>query len=138
MKFSKATNYALHSMVHLAMEPSEESVKVEELAERQKLSPTYLSKILTKLVKANLIESTPGVKGGYRLVRSPEECTFLDVIQATEGYESLLKCTMRHENSWNKTCLIERTMSEVEDRMKEELDGKTIGSIVAQAKEKSS
>jgi len=138
VKFSKATNYALHSLVHLAMEPTRESVRVEELADRQKLSPTYLSKILTKLVKANLIESTPGVKGGYRLLKSAEECTFLDVIKATEGDDSLLNCTMSHDQSWNKTCLIEKTMSEVEDRMKEELDKKTIGSVVKEAKVKMS
>ncbi|MFC6465043.1 RrF2 family transcriptional regulator [Marinilactibacillus sp. GCM10026970] len=132
MKFSKATNYALHSMVHLAMENTDEAVGVDSLAQRQKLSSTYLSKILTKLSKAGLIESTPGVKGGYRLVRAPEECSFLDVIQATEGYESLLNCTMSHDGKWSQTCLIERTMSEVEDKMKEELASKTIAGILSQ------
>ncbi|WP_225744546.1 Rrf2 family transcriptional regulator [Marinilactibacillus sp. Marseille-P9653] len=136
MKFSKATNYALHSMVHLAMENTNEAVGVDTLAQRQKLSPTYLSKILTKLSKAGLIESTPGVKGGYRLVREPEECSFLDVIQATEGYESLLNCTMSHDGKWSQTCLIERTMSEVEDKMKEELASKTIAGILLQMPEK--
>ncbi|MEC6748930.1 Rrf2 family transcriptional regulator [Marinilactibacillus sp. XAAS-LB27] len=136
MKFSKATNYALHSMVHLAMDNTNEAVGVDTLAQRQKLSPTYLSKILTKLSKAGLIESTPGVKGGYRLVRSPENCSFLDVIQATEGYESLLNCTMSHDGKWSQTCLIERTMSEVEDKMKEELASKTIAGILSQMPEK--
>ena len=32
MKYSKATNYALHSMVHLAMESDREAVRVEDLA----------------------------------------------------------------------------------------------------------
>ncbi|GEL66709.1 Rrf2 family transcriptional regulator [Marinilactibacillus psychrotolerans] len=132
MKFSKATNYALHSMVHLAMESGNEAIKVEDLASRQKLSPTYLSKILTKLAKANLIESTPGVKGGYRLLRAPEECTFLDVIRATEGYESLLNCTMSHDGKWNKSCLIERAMSDVENKMEEELANKTIAKILSE------
>lgn len=136
MKFSKATNYALHSMVHLAMDNTNEAVGVDTLAQRQKLSPTYLSKILTKLSKAGLIESTPGVKGGYRLLRSPENCSFLDVIQATEGYESLLNCTMSHDGKWSQTCLIERTMSEVEDKMKEELASKTIAGILSQMPEK--
>ena len=34
------------------------------VAEQQKVSPTYLSKILTKLVKAGMIESITGVNGG--------------------------------------------------------------------------
>lgn len=132
MKYSKATNYALHSMVHLAMESNQEAVRVEDLANRQHLSPTYLSKILTKLSKAGLITSTPGVKGGYRLLRSPEECTFLDIIQAVEGQESLLNCTMSHHGSHHKECLIERAVSEAEDKMYEALSQKTIAKILIQ------
>ncbi len=58
MKYSRATNYALHTMVYLTLTEKRESVGVEQLAKIQNLSPTYLSKILTKLVKAGLIEST--------------------------------------------------------------------------------
>lgn len=132
MKYSKATNYALHSMVHLAMESNNEAVRVEDLANRQHLSPTYLSKILTKLSKAGLITSTPGVKGGYRLLRSPEECTFLDIIQAVEGTESLLNCTMSHQGSHHKECLIEQAVAEAEDKMHEALAQKTIAEILRQ------
>ncbi|MBZ6527245.1 Rrf2 family transcriptional regulator [Aerococcaceae bacterium DSM 111021] len=132
MKYSKATNYALHSMVHLAMESNNEAVRVEDLANRQHLSPTYLSKILTKLSKAGLITSTPGVKGGYRLLRSPEECTFLDIIQAIEGQESLLTCTMSHQGSHHEECLIERAVAQAEDKMYEALAQKTIADILTQ------
>lgn len=136
MKYSKATSYALHSMVHLAMASTNEAVRVEDLAKRQKLSPTYLSKILTKLAKAGLITSTPGVKGGYRLLRSPEECTFLDIIQAIEGHESLLNCTMSHDGKWNRECLIERAVADAEDKLKDELARKTIADILNQRQEK--
>lgn len=136
MKYSKATNYALHSMVHLAMASTNEAVRVEDLAKRQKLSPTYLSKILTKLAKAGLITSTPGVKGGYRLLRSPEECTFLDIIQAIEGHESLLNCTMSHDGKWNRECLIERAVADAEDKLKDELARKKIADILNQRQEK--
>lgn len=135
MKFSKATNYALHSLVHLAMENSSEAIRVEDLAERQQLSPTYLSKILTKLTKANMIESTPGVKGGYRLAKPASECTFLEVIEVIEREDSLLKCTINNHAQWNKTCLIERAMFDVEEQMKQALQKKTIADIVKQAKE---
>lgn len=76
MKYSKATNYALHTMVFLTNTPKGKSMNVETLADMQKLSPTYLSKILTKLVKAGLIESNPGVNGGYRISKRPQEVSF--------------------------------------------------------------
>lgn len=74
MKYSKATNYALHTMVFLTLAPKGKAIGVEPLAKMQELSPTYLSKILTKLVKAGLIESTPGAKGVIPL--SNERKTF--------------------------------------------------------------
>ena len=89
MKYSNATNYALHTMVHLIRLPQNSTIGVQELAEFQKLSPTYLSKILTKLTKGGLIESTPGAKGGYKISKSPNEISFLDVIIAIEGDSKL-------------------------------------------------
>ncbi|MNZ69160.1 HTH-type transcriptional regulator CymR [compost metagenome] len=96
MKFSKATNYALHTMLFLAASPPNKLIGVQQLAERQEVSPTYLSKILTKLVKAGMIESTSGANGGYRLKRNWEEISFLDIIHVIEGAASLFECNMNH------------------------------------------
>lgn len=62
MKFSKATDYALHTMLFLTAATPQKPVGVQQLAKRQNVSPTYLSKILTKLVKAGMIESITGGK----------------------------------------------------------------------------
>ena len=127
MKYSKATNYALHTMVFLTRNPKGKSMSVESLAEIQKLSPTYLSKILTKLVKAGLIESNPGVNGGYRISKRPQEISFLDVIYAIEGQTSLFSCSSEHNDSFHhQGCLIEQVMVDAENNMKEELSKKFI------------
>ena len=63
MKYSQATNYALHTMLYFVALPLGTTIGVQQLAELQGLSPTYLSKILTRLVKAGMIESTPGING---------------------------------------------------------------------------
>lgn len=126
MKYSNATNYALHTMVYLIHLPQDSTIGVQELAEFQKLSPTYLSKILTKLTKAGLIESTPGAKGGYKISKSPNEISFLDVITAIEGDTNLFNCSIhRHEG-----CLIEEVMRQSEEHMKEELRNRLLIDIV--------
>lgn len=135
MKYSKATNYALHSMVYLALIPRGKSVGVDHLAKKQNLSPTYLSKILTKLVKAGLIESNPGVNGGYSIVRHAQEISFLDVIYAIEGKTTLFSCSLEHEElSGNEDCLIEKVMFNAEEMMKDELNKKYIMEIAKQMK----
>src|SRR5690606_28489591 len=125
MKYSNATNYALHTMVHLIRLPQNSTIGVQELAEFQKLSPTYLSKILTKLTKAGLIESTPGAKGGYKIARTQTDASFFDVIKAIEGDANLFDCTIHHEG-----CLIEKTMRQAEENMKQELQEKRLSDLV--------
>lgn len=128
MKYSNATNYALHTMVQLIRLPSDQAIGVQELAAAQKLSPTYLSKILTKLTKAGLIESTPGAKGGYRISGGRQEISFFDVIQAIEGESPLFDCTLhRHEG-----CLIEKVMRQAEGHMKQELQQQLLVDIANQ------
>jgi Rrf2 family protein len=98
-------------MLYFVTLPAGKTIAVQQLAEVQALSPTYLSKILTKLVKAGLIESTPGVHGGYRLTTNKEDLSFLDVIEAIEGTASLFHCSagLHHD-----ACLIQQVMTDAE------------------------
>lgn len=126
MKFSKATDYALHTMLFLAAATPEKPVGVQLLAEKQKVSPTYLSKILTKLVKAGMIESTTGVNGGYRLKRNWEDITFLDIIHAIEGSASLFDCSFNH----GPDCPIQKVVLAAEEKMEEHLRNQKISDLV--------
>jgi len=117
MKFSKATNYALHTMLYLVAEAPNKPVGVQYLAEKQGVSPAYLSKILTKLVKAGLIDSISGANGGYTLGVHKKEISFLDVIHAIEGTASLFNCCLDGETE----CLIQKVMVSAEQAMEEKL-----------------
>ncbi|TYR80659.1 Rrf2 family transcriptional regulator [Priestia megaterium] len=117
MKFSKATNYALHTMLMLVVASPTKPVGVQQLAEDQGVSPTYLSKILTKLVKGGLIVSVSGANGGYRLSKKKDEITFLDILHAIEGNTSLFECHFDH----GPECLIQQVMTEAESKMEEHL-----------------
>jgi len=117
MKFSKATNYALHTMLLLISVAPGKPVGVSQLADRQGVSSTYLSKILTKLVKAGLIESASGANGGYRLKAKKEEISFLDVIHAIEGTASLFHCGLHNDTE----CEIQKVMVSAEGAMEQEL-----------------
>ncbi|OAJ73320.1 Rrf2 family transcriptional regulator [Brevibacillus sp. SKDU10] len=117
MRFTKATNYALHTMLALVADSPVKPVGVQQLAEAQGVSPTYLSKILTRLVKAGMIESVSGANGGYRLSRKKDDITFLDIIHAIEGTSSLFECDFLHGDE----CLIQAVMVEAEQKMESHL-----------------
>ncbi|MBU5675280.1 RrF2 family transcriptional regulator [Alkaliphilus sp. MSJ-5] len=126
MKYSKATNYALHTMLFLAMDTPNELVGVQELAEKQKVSPTYLSKILTKLVKEGMINSSSGVNGGYSLSQNWEDISFLDIIHAIEGKSSLFDCCSDSPSE----CVIKKVMLSAEEKMEKELKNQKISDLV--------
>jgi len=130
MKYSKATSYALHTMLYLIAFTEDKPVGVQLLAEKQGVSPTYLSKILTKLVKAGLIESATGAGGGYRLKRSAEDISFLDVIHAIEGLTSLFECFDHHDSQ----CLIHQVMLTAEKEMEQHLNNKKLVDLVPQVR----
>ena len=125
MKYSKATNYALHTMFYLVAASPNKPVGVQQLAERQEVSPTYLSKILTKLVKAGMIESASGANGGYKLKRNLEDISFLDVIHAIEGTSSLFDCGLDHGSE----CLIQKEMMVAEEKMEEHLRNQKLSEL---------
>lgn len=45
-----------------------------------------------KLSKAGIVGSVPGVKGGYKLAKSPDEISFWDVVEAVEGAKPIFRC----------------------------------------------
>ncbi len=130
MKYSKATNYALHTMLFLAAATPNKPVGVQQLAERQDVSPTYLSKILTKLVKAGMIESASGAHGGYRLKRNWENISFLDIIHAIEGNASLFDCSLDH----GPECPILQVVLSAEDKMEQHLRDQTMSELAKKIK----
>ena len=126
MKYTKATNYALHIMAYFIKQEGKDNLSLQLLASHMNISPTYLSKTLTQLVKAGLIQATPGVNGGYSLRKPKTEITFYDVIQAIEGSGALFTCEMDE----NHACHIERVMRDAEEKMVSYLKEKHIYDIV--------
>lgn len=135
LKYSKATNYALHTIVYLALLPSQKTIGVKPLAEVQKVSPTYLSKVLTNLVKAGFIESVTGVKGGYKLIKDPKDITFLDVIDAIEGTSSLFNCSLENNLHDRQNCFIEKVMNEAELKIENYLRTQSIENVIQKVNE---
>jgi Rrf2 family protein len=127
MKYSQATNYALHTMLYFVALPPGKTIGVQRLAEVQGLSPTYLSKILTKLVKAGMIESTPGINGGYKLTRNKADISFLEVIHAIEGTASLFHCG---DGLDHQECLIQGVMMNAEHVMEDYLKERKLVELV--------
>ena len=128
MKYTKASNYALHIMAFFVKQDGRDNLSLQPIANHMNISPTYLSKILTQLVKADLIQSAPGMNGGYSLRKHKNEISFFDVIQAIEGSGALFTCEMNDKDG----CNLERVMREAENHMLTYLKEKKLFEVVSE------
>ena len=69
-----------------------------EIAEVTGIALPTVSKILKILLKAGVLSSQRGAKGGYNLSRAPEKITVAAVISALEGPIALTECTASHKS----------------------------------------
>ena len=100
MQYSIGVEYGLHCLVYLIDIPPDATIGIKELSAFQGVSETYLSKIFSKLTKAGIVSSVPGVKGGYKLAKSPAEISFWDVVEAIEGATPIFQCKNIKNNSY--------------------------------------
>ena len=63
------------------------------LAGRAHLAAATVTKMLKHLAQANLVTSTRGINGGYRLARVPDRITIADIVTAMEGPIGMTECS---------------------------------------------
>jgi Rrf2 family protein len=83
MKLQKSTGLALVSVLEAAAHP-ERQIAAAEIADKYRVSPHHLAKVLRELSRAGIMESARGVGGGYRFAGNARRLTLLDVIELFE------------------------------------------------------
>ena len=92
MKISTRGRYALRVMIDLAEHSSENYIPLKDIVARQEISQKYLEGIMTDLSKAGMLDGQHGKGGGYKLNRTPDQITVLDVLLTTEGDLAPISC----------------------------------------------
>jgi Rrf2 family protein len=85
MQLSAQEEYGLRCLLQVAREPGPDPATIPEIAAREGLSPEYAAKLLRALRQADLVVSTRGAGGGYRLARPAGEITVWQVVEALGG-----------------------------------------------------
>lgn len=85
MKLSRTVTYGLRAAIQLAEYESQAPVPCSRIASDGKMPERFLLQILRTMVTHGVLDSTRGVDGGYSLVRSAHEITFLEIIEAIDG-----------------------------------------------------
>src|SRR5258708_15943799 len=85
MLFSTKAEYGVRLMVELGRQPGSTPISLNTVAEAERLPLSYLEHLVAKLRKADLVTSTRGAHGGYRLAKPAEEITMDAAVEALKG-----------------------------------------------------
>ena len=85
MKITAQEEYGLRVLIRIASCKDAQGISIPQLSEAEGLSSHYIAKLARTLRIAEVINSTPGNKGGYVLARPPKEIIIRDVLQALGG-----------------------------------------------------
>jgi Rrf2 family protein len=132
LRLSKKADYALLAMRHLAARADREAVSARELAESYDIPPELLAKVLQKLVRARLLESHQGIRGGYGLARPAAGVSVAEVIQAIDGPLTVTACSeVDHSCDQYSKCGIRDPLWRIKDRIVSALAATSVAELVA-------
>ena len=98
MQLTRAADYAVRVMIHMAGLPPGTRTSRTELASAAQCPDQFLSKVLQDLTRAGLVISHRGNTGGFELPVVHRTANVLDVVEAVEGPLRLNIC-LAHENA---------------------------------------
>jgi Rrf2 family protein len=99
LRISKKADYAVFLLGAIARQgaypggPAGDAVvSAHEIARQAKLNKSVVANLLKEFAKSGLLDSTRGLKGGYRLGRAPSAISLGDILEVVEGKFVLVDC----------------------------------------------
>lgn len=128
MKISQKLEYACRALAQLAKHHDGRTLtQLEEIAQREAVSASFLVQILNDLRRAGLIDSRRGKAGGYLLGRPPGEISFRQIVDAVDP--ALLQCSVSRDGESGAT--VRQAWDEVSAALQHALEQITLESLAS-------
>lgn len=131
MRLTTKGRYAVTAMLDLSLNYGEGAITLADISERQGISLSYLEQLFSKLRKNDLVSSTRGPGGGYRLSRAAEEITVLDVILAVDEKVDSTACEGKGNCHNDEKCLSHELWTSLSNQIQDYLSGISLGQVVS-------
>ena len=117
MNVTSKGRYALRIMIDLAQHRDEGYISLKTISDRTQLSMKYLEMIVGNLKKAELVDSTRGKEGGYKLNKTPQEYSIGEVLRCIEDNLAPVACIKEGEIQCDRSgaCLTVPMWKELDD-----------------------
>ena len=132
MILTRTTQYAIQTLVYMAMQPAEAQLLVRSMAAQLNVPAPYLAKILQQLGRAGLVSSTRGRLGGFRLQPGAGQTSLMQVLTLIEGPGVTSTCVLGLKTCDERTaCPMHAQWSPIKARVIGLLEGKTIDQLAS-------
>ncbi len=88
--------YGLVAMYELSKNDKDTPMQIRQISQNANIPQNYLEQLLSKLRFANLVSSTRGAKGGYKLAKSSNDIKILDILVVLEGDLKLIDKSLKN------------------------------------------
>lgn len=95
MQLTRSADYAVRAMQDIAVQTDKENrrARTHMVAQRKDIPPALLAKLVPLLVRAGLLDSQRGARGGLSLARPASDISMLEIVEAIEGPIAINRCT---------------------------------------------
>jgi Rrf2 family protein len=132
MIFSKSFGYAVRGVLYIAlMQDERKFIHVEEIARKLAVPRHFMGKILKRLVKGNVINSSKGPMGGFTINEETLAMPLVVLVNIFEGLETFKNCALKlKECDPDNPCPLHSQMTFFQQEMKRMLSGTTINDLL--------
>ena len=137
MKISTKGRYAVRMLLDLAEHGGDGYVALKDIAKRQEISKKYLEQIVAILNKSDILKTSRGFQGGYKLAQTPDKYTVGMILRLTEGSLAPVSCLEQDPNQCERCaeCPTLFVWEGLNKLISEYLDGITLQDILDKQKE---
>jgi len=137
MKLSTRARYGTKALLELALHWGEKPVLLKDIAQRQQIPLPYLEHLISPLVRAGIVKSTRGTRGGLSLFKHPRKVKLSEVIQLLEGSTAPVECVTNPEAyPRSDLCVTHDIWSEVKKAIDDVLESTSLQDIVERQRQK--
>lgn len=110
---TKTSLSAIRVLTYLGLHADEEPRSPRYLAEQLGESPTYLAKVVRRLVRIRILRAHRGVAGGVVLAKAPADISLLTIVEACQG--AILADFCEDATRLSQTCGFHQAAAELHD-----------------------
>jgi Rrf2 family protein len=131
MQITRQADYAMRAVAYLANLGPDKRAATSQIAEEQQIPPSFLAKIVSQLSVAGLLQTSRGARGGVSLARTPEEISFLEVVEAIDGPILINECVVDHSAcTFGESCQLRPVFCDAQADLVNRLESTTFLTVI--------